>query len=470
MAANTGGVMNHTLYHDGRRFNVCSVTFGAAPSTAASPSEKVVSAHCLGMIRTMSPSLTIELRCIGCGRAFVEGEVDYVCPSCGPRRGNLEVRYDLESLKKAFHPTSLTRDATPSMWRYRPVLPMSGRFIQPLQVGWTPLYAFDELAASYGVGGLYLKDDGKNPTASYKDRASALVVVKAQEQGRATVACASTGNAASSMAGYAAATPLTSVIFVPQSAPEAKLTQLLIYGAKVFSVQGSYDEAFDLCTQAADKFGWYNRSAGMNPFLVEGKKTGAWEIAEQLHWNAPDVVLVSVGDGSVISGVVKGFFEMHKLGFIEKIPKVIGVQAEGSAPLAKAFEASSESEVTIHDLSDAHTIADSIEVGFPRDGIKAIKYLKKAKGGFVVVSDEEILNALRAMPRSTGVFGEPAGAAAFAGFVKLCERGALGPNDRVAVIVSGNGLKDIAAARKAAQAEAISVPCDLGAVEAALTA
>jgi len=417
------------------------------------------------IIRTMTNTLTIQLRCIGCGKTFSEDEARYYCADCGPREGNLEVLYDLDVIKQSFNPKSLKSNNESSIWRYLPMLPLSGQFIQPIQIGGTPLYEFESVGQHYGVKSLFIKDDGKNATASYKDRASAVVIIKAQEKELQTVTCASTGNAASSMAGYAAATDLNSIIFVPASAPEAKVTQLLIYGSTVFAVDGSYDDAFDLCTEAATKFDWYNRSAGMNPYLVEGKKTGAWEIAEQMNWDVPDVVLVSVGDGSVISGVVKGFLEMHKMGFIQKVPKVIGVQAEGSAPLAKAFPNSTEDHVPLVDQKDAHTIADSIEVGFARDGIKAIKYLKKAGGDFVVVSDQEILDAIRVMARSTGVFGEPAGAAAFAGFVKLCEQGKLSTNDRVALVISGNGLKDIAAAKTAAQTEANQIPCELDAVE-----
>jgi len=413
----------------------------------------------------MSTPLTIELRCISCHKTYPHERVAYLCPDCGPRLGNLEVRYDLDEVRAKLTRQTLARDNTPSMWRYLPILPLSGAHIQPLQVGWTPVYAFEALAKAYGVGQLYVKDDGKNPTASYKDRASAVVVLKALEKGVQTITCASTGNAASSMAGYAAATPLNSVIFVPASAPEAKLTQLLIYGAKVYAVEGSYDEAFDLCVQATERFGWYNRSAGMNPYLVEGKKTGAWELAEQLDWDVPDVVLVSVGDGSVISGVVKGFFELQKLGLIERLPQVIGVQAAGSAPLAGAFAASALERVVLEDQSDAHTVADSIEVGTPRDGVKAIQYLKKAGGDFVVVSDADILDAVKTLARKAGVFAEPAGAATFAGFAKLAATDKLRSTDRVALMITGNGLKDVASAKKAAGTQAKRIPCELSAVE-----
>jgi len=195
-----------------------------------------------------------------------------------------------------------------------------------------------------------VKDDGQNPTASYKDRASSIVVIKAQEKNKRVVTAASTGNAASSLAGFAAATPLKTIIFVPKTAPEAKVAQLLVYGARVFLVNGSYDVAYDLAAEAADTFGWYNRSAAVNPYLVEGKKTGAIELAEQMNWQPPDVVFVGVGDGSVISGVCKGFAELHTLGWIDKVPQVIGVQAETSAPIAKAFEVYDGQDVWFEDI------------------------------------------------------------------------------------------------------------------------
>jgi threonine synthase len=334
-----------------------------------------------------------------------------------------------------------------SMWRYLPLLPIeSEEFIQPLRVGWTPLYTFPRLAHEFGLSALYVKDDGQNPTASYKDRASSIVVIKAQEKGKRVVTCASTGNAASSLAGFAAATPLETVIFVPKTAPEAKVAQLLVYGARVFLVNGSYDVAYDLAAEAADAFGWYNRSAAVNPFLVEGKKTGAIELAEQMGWQPPDVVFVGVGDGSVISGVCKGFAELRTLGWIDKIPQVIGVQAETSAPIAHAFNAYSGHDVWFEDI-EAHTVADSICVGKPRDVVKAVKSVYANGGRFVTVSDGAILGAIITLARSTGVFGEPAGAAAYAGLLASVGAGEL-RGKSAAVLITGNGLKDVSSARK----------------------
>ncbi|MGQ9477115.1 MAG: threonine synthase [Candidatus Bipolaricaulia bacterium] len=413
----------------------------------------------------------VALRCITCGSSYGPEELDYTCPRCGPRRGTLEVLYDYSKIRRGFTRESLSRSQNYTIWRYLPILPVEDeRFIQPLRVGWTPLYRFERLAREYGVRELYIKDDGVNPTASYKDRASALAVIKAQEKGKKIITCASTGNAASSLAGFAANTDLTTIIFVPKSAPQAKLAQLLIYGAKVLAVEGSYDQAYDLCLEAAERYGWYNRSAAINPYLVEGKKTGALEIAEQLDWEVPDLVLVPVGDGSVISGIYKGFHDLLELGFIGAIPRIIGVQAQGADPIRRAFARYSgdEDEVVIED-QEAKTLADSIAVGKPRDIVKAVKYVSQAKGSFIAVSDQEILSALGELAKRTGVFAEPAAAAAYAGFRALAEQGRLSKSDRVVIMITGSGLKDIAAAREAAEVkEPYTIGASLAEVERAL--
>ena len=386
------------------------------------------------------------LRCISCGVEYDPTRVDYTCPSCGPRRGTLEVLYDYDRLRRTLNRSSFSETGLSSMWRYEALLPIEDRrFIQPLRVGWTPLYTFPRLAKELRLAAFYVKDDGQNPTASYKDRASSVVVIKAQETSRPVVTCASTGNAASSLSGFAASTSLQTIIFVPERAPEAKVAQLLIYGAKVFLVHGSYDVAYDLAAEAAEAFGWYNRSAAVNPYLVEGKKTGAFEIAEQLEWNPPDLVFVGVGDGSVVSGLCKGFDELARLGLIDHAPRVVGVQADGSAPIARAFAAYRGRTVAIED-GDAHTVADSICVGKPRDVVKAVTYVARNGGEFVTVSDSEILDAIVTLARATGVFAEPAGAASYAGLRKLAATGRL-EGRTAAVVVSGNGLKDVASPR-----------------------
>jgi len=257
---------------------------------------------------------------------------------------------------------------------------------------------------------------------------------------------ASTGNAASSLSGFAAVAGIKTYIFVPETAPEAKVTQLLIYGSNVFLVKGTYDEAVELCFKAAEEFGWYNRSCAINPYLVEGKKTISYEICEQLDWKAPDIAVVAVGDGCTIGGVWKGFKECFELGLIDKFPKIVGVQAENSNPVTRAFNKKTyEFEYRVPD-----TLADSISVGIPRNGIKALNALHESGGYMVDVSDEEILAAMKILAQKTGVFGEPAGVTSFAGIMKMKELGLLKGDEKVVSIVSGSGLKDIKSAVKAA--------------------
>jgi len=237
---------------------------------------------------------------------------------------------------------------------------------------------------------------------------------------------------------------MKSFIFVPATAPEAKIAQLLIYGANVILVEGSYDEAYDLCLEASRKFGWYQRNTGYNPYMTEGKKTAALEICEQLHWDVPDKVIVAVGDGCIIGGLWKGFLDFHRLGFIERLPEMIGVQAEGASPIVEALRSGELKE------RPATTIADSICVGKPRDAVKALRAMRDSGGFGLTVSDGEILRAMSQLARDTGVFAELAAAAAYAGFLKLAGMGKLKSDERVLVMITGNGLKDIPAARRAA--------------------
>jgi len=257
------------------------------------------------------------------------------------------------------------------------------------------------------------------------------------------------------------------VIFVPASAPRAKIAQLLVFGSTVFTVQGTYDDAFELCLQVAAEYGWYNRNTAYNPYMSEGKKTAAYEIAEQLGWNVPDAVVVSVGDGCIIGGLHKGFKDLVALGWTDRIPRLIGVQAAGSNYLAQAW-ANGEDVLTKPPI-DATTVADSISAGLPRDRIKAMAAVIETEGAYVTVADDEILNAIPAMARASGVFGEPAGAAAYAGFIRARELGILGESDRVVVLNTGNGLKDVASAVRAAGmagAEPYTIEPTLDAVKA----
>jgi threonine synthase len=384
------------------------------------------------------------LKCVLCGREYAPEHGRYVCDSCG-LDGTLDVLYDMHEAKKLVTKDSLSLCRDMSMWRYRDIMPvLNDANIPALSVGWTPLYENKWLASKYGVRKLYIKDDGRNPTASLKDRASAVGVAKALDFGQKTVACASTGNAASSLSGFAAVMGLDSYIFVPEKAPAAKVTQLLVYGANVVLVKGDYADAFDLATAAIDKFGWYNRNCAINPYLVEGKKTCAMEIAEQLHWEVPDRVFISVGDGCCVGGLYKGFRDLLELGLIDKMPKITGVQAEGSSPIYKAITENSERVR----FGPADTIADSISVGAPRNWAKALRAIRASEGTAVTVTDDEILSAIPELARSSGVFGEPAGVTGFAGFRKMALAGEIAPDETVTVVVTGNGLKDIESAKR----------------------
>lgn len=394
------------------------------------------------------------LRCFTCRREFAIDELDYTCPDCGPLLGTREVLYDFGVVASRLTRESLAKSREFTHWRYLPLLPiLQPDKIQPLAVGWTPIYRSSKLEDEWGLKKLWIKDDSRNPTASLKDRASSVAVVKALEKGAATVTAASTGNAASSWSAFTALAGLKTIIFVPQNAPRAKVAQLLLYGAIVLKVNGNYDDAFDLCCQAAEKWGWYNRSTAINPYLGEGKKTAALEICEQLDWQVPDYVFVSVGDGCIFQGMWKGFKDFYQLGLIERLPKMIGVQAEGSAPLVHAWEKGADRCEPIA----ARTVADSISVGIPRDQIKALKAVRESGGRFTAVSDKEILSAIPLLAKTAGVFAEPAGAAALAGLKKLVEEGAISRQDSAVVMVTGHGLKDIDGVMKAVSRQPLEV-------------
>jgi threonine synthase len=336
------------------------------------------------------------------------------------------------------------------MWRYLPLLPVSAPELIPrFHVGWTPLYEAPQLAVDLGLARCWVKDEGRNPTASFKDRASAIGVVKALEKGAAQITCASTGNAASSLAGFAAAAGLPATIFVPARAPQAKVAQLLVYGAQVFSVQGTYDQAWELCMQASAEFGWYNRNCAINPYLIEGKKTVSLELVEQFLTLAPDRfpdwVVVSVGDGCTIAGVWKGLREMYCLGLLPRLPRILGVQAEGCAPFLTAWRNHAGLAPC-----EANTLADSIAVGHPRNFTKGMRAVTDSGGAFVAVSDQAILESIPLLARKAGVFGEPAGVAGAAGIREALDTGIIGRNESAVLLMTGNGLKDIQSAIRAA--------------------
>jgi threonine synthase len=404
----------------------------------------------------------IGYRCSLCNAEYLPGQVTYTCPKDG---GNLDVVLDYDALRQKFQPEDLTCRCEDSLWRYLPLLPVPdpGGEGTPLRAaGWTPVFSLSRPADKLGLRNLWLKDESRNPTASFKDRASAVVVARAREIGVEVVVTASTGNAGAALAGMSAAIGQKAVIFAPKSAPPAKVAQLLVYGARVLLVDGSYDDAFDLTIKAADEFGWYCRNTGYNPFTAEGKKTAAFEIWEWARGEIRDsrienrdplqltnlesriTIFVSVGDGNIISGLHKGFKDLHALGWLDQIPRLIGVQAEGSAAIANAFHAGTERITPV----SAKTLADSISVDLPRDGVRAVRAARQTGGSYTTVSDREILDAIAELGK-VGIFAEPAGAAAYAGLVKAVEQGIVSAEDPILVLNTGFGLKDVRAAMQA---------------------
>ncbi len=397
------------------------------------------------MLDLRSVTNVLGFRCVECGRQHAPAAAEYVCPACF---GNLDVIYDYDRIRVGFNRATLAADRDHTMWRYRALLPIrDDSRVPPLPVGWTPVHECPRLGNELGIGQLLIKDDGRNPTASFKDRPSSLAVVKAREAGASVITTASSGNAGVALAGMCASVGMRSVIFVPASAPQAKLAQLQVYGAVLVLVEGTYDQAYDLCLEASRRFGWYQRSTGYNPYMTEGKKTAALESAEQLRWIVPDKVFVPVGDGCIIGGLWKGFGDLMRLGIVERLPQLIGVQAEGASAIVDAVNGDGIVRPT-----EARTLADSICVGRPRDAAKAVHAMRESGGRGVKVSDDEIVAAIGRLARSAGVFVEPAAAAAFAGLIRMCEAGAVAAQERVLLMLTGSGLKDTGAAGRPAVA------------------
>lgn len=392
----------------------------------------------------------VGYRCSLCGTEYQPGEVTYLCPKDG---GNLDVVLDTKAIAKKYRIQDITCRTDYSLWRYLPLLPVPdpGFETTPLRMaGWTPTYQPTRLAQELGLNQLWVKDEGRNPTASFKDRASAVLVARAREIGAQVIVTASTGNAGAALAGMSAAVGQKAVIFAPKSAPPAKVAQLLVYGSQVILVDGNYDSAFDLTIEAANEFGWYCRNTGYNPFTAEGKKTAAFEIWENvlLHLSGhhkPLCVFVSVGDGNIISGIHKGFKDLKDLGWLDQMPRIFGIQSEGSAAVANAYFAGTEDVQPV----SATTLADSISVDLPRDGVRAVRAATQTDGAYITVADEKILEAISDLGK-VGIFAEPAGSTAYAGLKKAVETGQITADDPVLVLNTGNGLKDVKSAMRAA--------------------
>jgi len=392
-------------------------------------------------------------RCFACAAEQSADYAGFECPACG---GNLEVTYDYaaaaEELAGGFGKSP--RD----LFRYQALLPVERlRSPFPLRIGGTPLYQASRLGQQAGLIRLYLKDDSRNPSASLKDRASAVTLCRAMDIGASVVSVASTGNAGSSLACLCAALGMEAVVFVPESAPAAKLTQLLSYGAQVLAVRGSYDDAFDLCLAASKEFGWFNRSNGFNPFTREGKKTCAFEIWEDLGGKVPDRVVVPTGDGNILSGIWKGWRDLQAVGLVDRLPKIDCAQSTSSAAICQTVRRLRDSQEPITDWSrvsldqvQASTIADSISVDQPRDGLAAVRAIIESGGEAVTVEDSQILAALGEMARYSGVFPEPAAATPWAAVKQMADDKLIDRDELVVCLVTGSGLKDTARARQVA--------------------
>jgi threonine synthase len=400
-------------------------------------------------------------RCFACAAEQSADYTGFECPACG---GNLDITYDYaaaaEELAGGFG--ERPRD----LFRYQALLPVKERQAPfPLQIGGTPLYQASRLGQQAGLTKLYLKDDSRNPSASLKDRASAVTLCRALDIGASVVSVASTGNAGSSLACLSAALGMKAVVFVPESAPAAKLTQLLSYGARVLAVRGSYDDAFDLCLAASEEFGWFNRSNGFNPFTREGKKTCAFEIWEDLGGEVPDRVVVPSGDGNILSGIWKGWQDLQAVGLIDRLPKIDCAQSTSSAAITQTVRRLRDSGDPIEDWSkvsmetvQASTIADSISVDQPRDGLAAVRAIIESGGEAITVPDSQILAALGEMARYSGVFPEPAAATPWSAVKQMADDKLIDRDERVVCLVTGSGLKDTASARQAAGEPVIIEP------------
>jgi threonine synthase len=387
-----------------------------------------------------------ELECTICGATYDADQIMYTCPEHDEFvKGILEVKYDYDVINENFD-ASKVGEPIDNQWKYEEFLPVhDDAEIITLNEGGTDLFEAPRLGEELGVDAL-IKDDNRNPTGCFKDRASSVSATKAKRDGREIVTCASTGNAAASWSGYAARGGLDCRIFVPGDAPKGKLAQPLVYGADVLAVNGSYDEAYDLSVDVTQEYGWYNRNAAINPFQVEGKRTVGHELADQsvARGEVPDWVVYSMGDGCTIAGAWKGFKEFYDLGYVDETPQMLGVQSEGAPAIHEAFQGSD-------DISDvASTLADSIEVGRPRNTIKACRAPEQSGGETLLVSDEEILEAEQLLGSTEGIFAEPAAATSVAGVKEAVERGVIDRGESVVMATTGFGLKDTKGAQKAA--------------------
>jgi threonine synthase len=379
------------------------------------------------------------LRCRECGTEYPL-EAHYVCEQCF---GPLEVAYDFGRLDPAEAKRKI-QAGPPGIWRYSDFLPFAERPRDPLQPGTTPLVRADRLAERLGLGEVWIKNDAANPTHSFKDRVVAIAIAKAKELGYDTVACASTGNLANAVAAHAAANGLDSYVFVPADLEEQKLLATGVYGTRLVGVTGNYDDVNRLCTELADARPWAFVNVNLRPYYAEGSKTIAYETVEQLGWTLPDRVVCPIASGSLFTKIGKGFAEWIDLGLVDgDLPAFNGAQAEGCNPVAEAYEAGWE----VCKPQRPQTIAKSLAIGNPADGPYALELARKTGGAVTAVTDAEIRDGIRLLAETTGIFTETAGGVTTATLAKLAEAGAIGADERVVAVITGEGLKTLDAVR-----------------------
>jgi len=407
--------------------------------------------------------LNFYFECINCGERYSEDEILYLCKKCGDL---LDIKYRFYKMSKNVLKNQKWLKAPPSVWKYRSLLPVSKKAkIISLNEGGTTLHKCDRLGEALGLRNLYVKNEGENPTGSFKDRGMTVGVTKALELGMNNVICASTGNTSASLAAYAAKAGLNCIILIPSGKiAYGKLAQAMIYGAQVIQIRGSFDEALEIVLALSEQYRKFYLLNSINPYRLEGQKTLGFEICEQLNYVMPDKVVIPVGNAGNISAAWKGFTEFNQLDLIDATPQMIGIQAEGAAPIATAI-ASGRTE--IHPVAYPDTIATAIRIGNPVSWKKAIKAIKESKGTARTVTDNEIIEAQKMLARKEGLFVEPASASSIAGLKKLVEMGEVRKDETVVCIATGHGLKDPDTAVQICEKPA-EVDADLKALKAIL--
>ncbi|MEW5865283.1 MAG: threonine synthase [Bacillota bacterium] len=383
-------------------------------------------------------------KCVGCGAQYPLG-VLYTCETCG---NILDIQYDYEQVARVVATKGLVDRTGRGIWRYRPLLPVhESTNVVSLGEGGTELLQCDRLASELGLDGLFIKDETREPTGSFKDRPIAVATTKALEFGVDTVVTSSSGNAGAAVAAYAAKAGLRCVVVVPSTTSTGKLTQMVMCGAEVISVDGSSSDAFRFAQSAAKERGWLNISTTfLNPYPIEGNKTVAYEMAEQLGWRVPDWVIVPIGAGPLLVGIFKGFEELNRFGLVFGLPRMVGVQAEGCAPIFRAFEENRSvvEEWTSRPATIAGGIADPL-VGYRNDGTYTLRTIRRSGGLALAVSDEEIMEAAVCVGKTEGLFVEPTAAAAIAGAKRLIDSSRIQKTQTMVCLVTGHGLKDTSA-------------------------